>query len=313
MADEGKLSRGLRSTAKLKKTLLDSEKELEKIEKQLETFKQQTTALTQQNVQFSTRLANVAGNVTLNNQLVGALRANEGRMRLIEQASERAHEQMKGIRAKTNEHREAYIQGVLDLRKLADSIATQYKTDAADAEVTAAIAKLNAALGKSYEFTELRGYLANLKRLKVLEDTVLSESIPLRRAGGDTLYVSVMVNGKHIQEMVVDSGSSMICLPQQVAAKCGVEVKSTDPEIILQLADGSQIPGREVTISSIRVGKFTVENVKCAVLGPAAVRAEPLLGMSFLGNFKFEVNSQDSKLKMVKVETDKPGTSSRRP
>ena len=54
-------------------------------------------------------------------------------------------------------------------------------------------------------------------------------------------------------------------------------------------------------LASVRVGKFTVENVECAVLGDDAVAAEPLLGMSFLEHFKFEVDAAARKLTMVKV------------
>jgi predicted aspartyl protease len=39
-------------------------------------------------------------------------------------------------------------------------------------------------------------------------------------------------------------------------------------------------------LSEIRVGKFTVKDVECAVLGPEAVNAESMLGMSFLRHFK---------------------------
>ena len=54
-------------------------------------------------------------------------------------------------------------------------------------------------------------------------------------------------------------------------------------------------------IPSVRVGKFVVEKVECAVLGEEAVNAEPLLGMSFLGHFKFELDSDAKTLTMVKI------------
>jgi aspartyl protease family protein len=54
-------------------------------------------------------------------------------------------------------------------------------------------------------------------------------------------------------------------------------------------------------LNTVRVGKFTVDNVECAVLGDEAVSAEPLLGMSFLEHFKFEIDSSAKKLTMVKV------------
>jgi aspartyl protease family protein len=57
-----------------------------------------------------------------------------------------------------------------------------------------------------------------------------------------------------------------------------------------------------MTLPSVRVGKFSLENVECAVLGPEATRAEALLGMSFLGAFQFEIDSAAKKLTMVKVQ-----------
>lgn len=69
-------------------------------------------------------------------------------------------------------------------------------------------------------------------------------------------------------------------------------------------ADGSEVPGYLKKIDSVRVGKFTVENVECVVLHALAVWAPALLGMSFLGHFKFELDSSRSELKMVKVDID---------
>ena len=70
------------------------------------------------------------------------------------------------------------------------------------------------------------------------------------------------------------------------------------------LADGSRITGRLVTIGSVRVGKFTAENVQCAVLGAEAANAPSLLGMSFLENFKFQVDAAKGTLKMVQIRTE---------
>ena len=188
------------------------------------------------------------------------------------------------------------------MRKSADATKAAYSKLSVDADVRAAVAGLNKATGKSYALAPSRGFLADEKRLKTLEDSVLSETIPLRREGGDSLYVSVVFNGKHTKELIVDSGSTLILLPAAVAKECGVEVGSTAPEIVLVLADGRPIRGRQVTIPSVRVGKFTLEDVDAAVLGPEAAAAEPLLGMSFLSEFKFEVDAQRSTLTMVKVE-----------
>ena len=304
VVEEADLSKGLKEVSKLRKTMQGAEKELAAMKKQQENNKKAITGLTALNVQLNARLANVGPNdVTTNNKLVGAINANISQMKLLNSQSDEIETLIKTSHGKANEARESYIQFILDLRKTTDAISEKYKSLASDQEAKTALQQLEQDSGKAYELAESRAFLSSLKKLKSLEDTVLSESIELRKEGG-TFYVSVVVDGKHTQEMVVDSGASLITLPQKVATACGIEVKSSDPEIILQIADGSKIKGHLVTIPSVRVGKFTVENVECAVLGPEAVDATALLGMSFLGNFKFELHAQDSKLTMVKVETE---------
>ena len=135
---------------------------------------------------------------------------------------------------------------------------------------------------------------------------MLSEEIPLQRVGGGSLIVSVVIDGKHTQEMVLDSGANLVTLPQEVADKCGIQIAADDPRIVMSLADGSRITGRLVNIPSMRVGKFAAENVQCAVLGAEAVNAPCLLGMSFLENFKFQVDAAKGTLKMVQMRDEPP-------
>jgi len=66
------------------------------------------------------------------------------------------------------------------------------------------------------------------------------------------------------------------------------------------------VPATLIKLASVRVGKFTVEDVECCVLGREAPDAPPLLGMSFLGQFKFEVDAQQAELKLVKVDSGEP-------
>ncbi len=81
--------------------------------------------------------------------------------------------------------------------------------------------------------------------MESVEETVLTAAIPLRKAEGDSFYASVVINGEHVSEMIVDSGASLLVLPLKVAVKFGIEPTSQDPTIHLQLADGSVIEGKE--------------------------------------------------------------------
>jgi clan AA aspartic protease (TIGR02281 family) len=301
LESEAKLHKELGRAPAIRRTLTQTEKGLQNAEAQVAKINQGLTTLKQQYVLMSARLATIdPNNVTLNNQLVGALNANQGQRELGEQQRDRLEEQVKTARGKLNEVREQYLQFVLDMRKLADTVEADYQAHPRDPAALAAIETYNAAAPKPLALAPTTALPANLRRLKQLEDSALSEAIELNSDGG-TLKVNVVVDGKHQQEMVVDSGASLISLPLAVAAKFGLRPTSKDEEIILQLADGRQIRGHKMTIPSVRVGKFTVEMVECAVLGEEAINAEPLLGMSSLENFKFEIDAGSRKLTMVKV------------
>jgi clan AA aspartic protease (TIGR02281 family) len=310
LSNEGELAKELGKALFLKRNVVNAQKELQTAQLQFDNGQKMMTQLIQQHVQLSAQLANIDRNdVALNNKLVGALNALKGQYELGAQERDKFEAQLKTTRAKADEAREAYIQFVLNTRKLADDIEAQYAAKAADPDLSAALARINQARGKQFLMSPGAGFQANVRRLKQLEETVLSDSIELRDDGGRTLRVGVIVNGKYQQEMVLDSGASLISLPSAVATKLGVKPGEKDPKIVLQLADGSEIEGRLVKLASVRIGKFSVENVECAVLSAEAVNAEPLLGMSFLQNFKFEVDAAGKKLTMLKVAGTEPPTS----
>jgi aspartyl protease family protein len=301
LAKEAELTKELGKSPGLRKNVLQTDKDLKTAELQNDSMQRSMTQLRQQHMQFSAQLAGINPNdIALNNKLVSAIKVVEGQLDLAKEQRTTLETQVKNSRAKANEAREAYIDLAIAARSIASEIETEYQSKASDADVKAALERYNKAAGKQFTLAPTAALQANLRRLKQLEETVLSDSIELRDEGR-TMRVSVVVNGKYQQEMVLDSGASLISLPPAVAAKLGLRPTEKDPRIILQLADGSEIDGRLMKLASVRVGKFSVENVECAVLGEGAVAAEPLLGMSFLEHFKFEIDSAGRKLTMVKV------------
>ena len=63
------------------------------------------------------------------------------------------------------------------------------------------------------------------------------------------------------------------------------------------LADGSIVSVRAIVLDEVSVGGADVENVDALVFEDVAYDAgEGLLGMSFLGNFRFEIDSDSDKL-----------------
>jgi len=141
------------------------------------------------------------------------------------------------------------------------------------------------------------------RKLTELEESIQTEKIALRR-DGNTFFASVVINGKHTSEMVVDTGASLISLPYELAVSMGLKPEPSDKQILLTIADGSQITGHLKTIENVRVGTFVATKVQCAVLGPEAVNAEPLLGMSYLGEFQFHLDAADATLGLTQIESD---------
>jgi clan AA aspartic protease (TIGR02281 family) len=301
LAGEAELVKMSTEITKLKKALIGAERELRGAESDVGEIGDQLGALKAQDLELNAGLSQVT-NTLQNNQIVGTLNALNRQMELIAEQQKTATKRLKEVMAKTSDVRESYVEHLLKMRAKADEISEQWTKLADDADLQTAVEAINEATGKKFKVAPTSSFVSAEKKLQTLEHTVLSEAIPLADEDGG-LEVNVTIDGKHRCKMQVDSGATSVCLPYKMASDMGMEPKSSDPKIICVLADGSQVPGTRVKISSVRVGKFTVEDVDCVVFDAKAVNASPLLGMSYLGNFKFEIDKQKSELRMVKVDS----------
>jgi aspartyl protease family protein len=304
LPDEADFKKQLSESAKVRKALVAAEKEMLIAEAEQEFLENQLGVAKEQYVLINAQLLAVnQSDIATRNQLAAANNALVGQMELAEGKLRKMDSELKGLRRAASEAREAYVAHVLSLRETADKVKSTWDELAADEAVRSAAAAYAESTKKKIELKPSAAFAAAEKQLKQLEEKVLSEAIPLERRGVNGFHATVVLDGEHKVSMLVDSGAGIICLPHKVAKECGLEPTADDPPIALRIADGSVISGKLKTIKSVRVGKFVVENVECAVLGPEAVAAEPLLGMSFLSKFKFEINADEATLSMVKVET----------
>ena len=310
LPEETEFSKMFREANKLKRDVTAAQKEQDAAEGQEAKNKQLVVQYLQQRQQISARLRQNLP-AAQHNALVAQYNDLADQINLLNQTD--LTDQLRTVRAKTNEAREAYVSYLMQMRELADAIGTKYSDLGVDPEVREAIERLNAATGKKYELAESRSFQTNLRNLRKLEDTVLSESVELVDEGSGTFMLPVTFNGKHTKELTLDSGASIVSLPYEMASEMGLKPGSDAPVVILSLADGSMIEGRRITIPEVRVGKFTVEEVEGVVLPQGLPNPPALLGMSFLSNFDFKVDSARKTLTMTKVETEEEPARGKKP
>ncbi len=301
LAEETELAKLLAGVPKLKKAVLDADKVLAGWDKKAADNKKLITTYTQERRRLNAALASGKLTVDQHNKAVSAYNELGDRISLLIENGGMEKE-IKTARGEQTKVREAYIDHVLAMEKLAEKGKQKLADLAEDPQAKAAVERLNQATGKTFAIKESGGWLTALRSLKRLQDAVLSDEIALREEGSNILLASVSLNGKYVKELCVDSGSSLISLPYKMARDVGLNPDSSDDEVVLSLADGSRVRGKRLTIPKVRVGKFELDNVECVVLPANLTEAPALLGMSFLGQFSFKIDAEQKKLTMTKID-----------
>lgn len=310
LPEEAEFGKGIRELGAMKKKVLDAQRAQALCENRVAQKQKLMLTYLQQRRVLRAQLEN-ARSVSAHNRLITAINELADRLALMEAAGEE-EKALKAAQGRTSEATEQYVEVVLRSRKLCDQIQEKYKDLAADKTVADAIEQYNQASGKTLKLGPSSGLLSNDRRLKALEDTVLSGSIPLRGGeDGDLWHVSVMFGGEHVKELALDTGASLISLPWQMAEDIGLTPDSDAPVLHLELADGRIIEARQVFAESVRVGKFTVENVECAVMPKNLPKPAAMLGLSFLEHFTYKIDTANGKLIMSKIETAGSGPKKR--
>lgn len=123
--------------------------------------------------------------------------------------------------------------------------------------------------------------------------------IKLKRVGNNFLTDSV-INRKTHATLMVDTGASNVMLSKRIALKLGYNLNASK-RIKAKLANGKVVPGRVVILKELRVGKATATNIPAIVLEQeSGSNYDGLLGMSFLGQFVFQIDTIKNELTLQK-------------
>jgi len=117
---------------------------------------------------------------------------------------------------------------------------------------------------------------------------------------GKSFATEVLLNRKITAELIVDTGAADTVISSSLAKKVGIPFNKGQ-NVLCQVADGRIVNGKQVIIREVRVGGAKVYNVQAVVLDSGERSNSPgLLGMSFLNNFVFKVDTEKELLVLEK-------------
>lgn len=117
---------------------------------------------------------------------------------------------------------------------------------------------------------------------------------------GKSYYVEARVEGKVTGRFLLDTGASALQISKSMARKLKISPKNSQA-IPVTLAGGGVVVGRLVTLKEVKIGSMVARDVKAIVLDYEKDQsAEGLLGMSFLENFVFQIDTRRHKLILEK-------------
>jgi len=242
--------------------------------------------------------------VNQHNQLVSTLNILTDRINLLRDQGDDPQLAEKRSAAVAR-RRESYLQSILDLRQIVDKTSALYAEMAQDDTIKQALSALASKSKSPPKLGPSRGFDENVKLLEKAEKSVLTEVVELKRKGG-VFEVDVTFNGKTTVPLVFDTGASFTTISAELAQRIGLQPQASDRPVELHVADGGVVSATLMTIPSMRVGKFTVNNIACAVMPREKSNIPLLLGQSFHRHFTYKFTPESGQLVLSRIETMEP-------
>jgi aspartyl protease family protein len=300
--EAAELSRLLSGINRERRELRLQQKAFAEYQSRLAAFETEIDKLNAQDGELNLQLARVAGlDVAGNNRIVAMINATRTQISQLRKQRSEHTKKTQEARATLNTAEQKYAESVFQARKRLDELSTDVTTKLQDRQVQIALDVMHANFEVPKEIEADQIMRAFEYRLRDFEKEVFQETIPLEVATNGALHTTVSINQQSIR-MVIDSGATLITLPADAAAKLQIVIPPDAVLVNLVLANGQKIGGRRVTLGSVRVGQFEAKDVEAVVLEPMGVTAEPLLGLSYLDRYKFELDPAAKTLGLLRVD-----------
>lgn len=297
-------SRDLGSLTRQRRDLKLRQNELDQARQRLDSLNQMISNLNRNDRDLNLRHAQIGGNdVAASNRIVALMNATRSQ---IVETREQVAVQTKLVQStsgEVNEVEEAYAEEIFQLRQTLDQVTDEIEKQLTDPQVKIAIGVMNRNFDVPLDWTAAEVLKSLDGRLKTFEKEVFRETIDLDAGTSGSLFAMVSINNQPVR-MIVDSGSTLVTIPADTASELQMVIPADAPIVNMVLANGQQITGRRVQLATVRVGAFEAKDVDAVVLEPIAGNAQPLLGLSYLDRYKFEINPTAKTLGLLNVVSE---------
>ena len=194
---------------------------------------------------------------------------------------------------------------VLMLASPSHSAIYKWKDENGKTHFTDNLSKIPPQYRKKDELKTMKGLPAESEdsvKLSFGEKHSNSYAIPVKPYGDNHFIVEVQINGGVKANLMVDTGASMVVLSKRLGGILNVNNNQSLPSMSFDTA-GGKVNSPLFVIDSLRVGNAEAYGIEASTNPHFNGEVDGLLGMSFLGDFKVEIDKENLKM-FLKPTTD---------
>ncbi len=120
-------------------------------------------------------------------------------------------------------------------------------------------------------------------------------AIPVKAHGEGHFIVEALINGNVKANLMVDTGATMVILSERLGERLGIKNKKDFPSMSFSTA-GGKVESPLFVLESLKIGEAEVFGLEASTNPNFKGNVDGLLGMSFLGEFKLEIDRENSKM-----------------
>ena len=163
---------------------------------------------------------------------------------------------------------------------------------------TDSLSKIPPKYRKKGELKTMKGAPADSEdsvKLNYSKDSSYNYAIPVKPHGAGHFIVEVKINGGVTANLMVDTGASMVILSERLGDILRVTNNRNLPTLTFDTA-GGKIESPLFVLDSLRIGSAEAFGVEASTNPFFNGDVDGLLGMSFLGDFKVEIDRENLKM-----------------